>query len=75
MSVQIVIPYPSRILHKSAGRRREIYQSSVGERQVTAGFIAILRWSTGLPAVTVGSPDDRRRDTTGTSAEILVIWG
>ena len=44
------------------GRRREIYRSPVGERQVTAGFIAVLQRSTGLPAVTAGSPDDHQRD-------------
>ena len=77
MSVQIFTPYgyPSQILHKSAGCRQEIYRSPVGERQATVGFIGVLRWSTGLPAVTAGSPDDLRRDTSRTSAENLVIRG
>ena len=74
MSVQNIytISQPNPI-QKPAGCRWEIYRSPVGERQATVGFIAILRQSTGLPAVTAGSLDNRRRDTGGASAENLVI--
>ena len=47
--------------------------SPKGERLVIAGFISVRRRSTGLPAVSAGPPDDRRRDTGGASAENFVI--
>ena len=43
------------------------------ERPVIAGFIVVRRRSTGFPVVTARTPDDRRRDTGGASAENLVI--
>ena len=48
-------------------------RSPKGERPVFAGFIVVWRQSTGLPAVTAGTLDDRRRDTGRASAENLVI--
>ena len=47
--------------------------SPKGERPVIAGFIVVQRQSTGLPAVTTGPLDDRRRDTGWASTENFVI--
>ena len=48
-------------------------RSSKGERPVIAGFIVVRQRSTGLPAVTAGTPDDRRREISWVSSENLVI--
>ena len=48
-------------------------RSPKGEQPVITGFIVVQRRLTGLPAVTAGTPDDRRRDTGGASAKNVVI--
>ena len=48
-------------------------RSPKGERPVIAGFIVVRQRSTGLPAVTAGTPDDLRRNIGGASAKNLVI--
>ena len=44
-----------------------------GDLPMIVGFIVVRRRPTGVPAVTAGSPADRRRDTGGASAGNFVI--